>query len=136
MGERRYSTSFLSRNLHHKHTPKLVKSCGLEEFRKFNTPFHEEYYPELDETKFIFFEKISIYKSLLGSTNWIITLGRFDISYATNVLSRYSMKPREGHYQALQRVFGYLRQRPHVKLLINVGKVPIKENLDLKRKAD
>ena len=49
--------------------PKLAKSCGLEEFRKFNTAFHEEYYPELDETEFISFEKISIYKSLLGSAN-------------------------------------------------------------------
>ena len=90
--------------------PKLAKSCGLEEFRKWNTPFHEEYYPEMDETEFLPVDKITIYKSLLGSANWIITLGRFDISYATNVLSRYTMKPREGHYIALQRVFGYLRQ--------------------------
>ncbi len=116
--------------------PKLAKSCGLAEFRKFNTPFFEEYYPEVDETEFISFEKISIYKSLLGSANWIITLGRFDISYAVNVLSRYSMKPREGHYLALQRVFGYLRQRPNGKLPIDVGEVLIREDLDLEGKAD
>ena len=46
------------------------------------------------------------------------------------------MKPREGHYLALQRVFGYLRQRPNGKLLIDVGDVPIREDLDLKGKAD
>ena len=46
--------------------PKLAKSCGLEEFRKFNTPFFEEYYPDVDETELISFEKISIYKSLFG----------------------------------------------------------------------
>ena len=57
--------------------PKLAKSCGLEEFRKFNTPFYKEYYPELDKSEFISTDKISIYKSLLGSANWIITLGRF-----------------------------------------------------------
>src|SRR5688500_11975755 len=67
--------------------PKLAKSCGLEEFRKFNTPFHEGYYPELDESDFISIEKISFYKSLLKSANWIITLGRFYISYPTNELS-------------------------------------------------
>src|SRR5687768_3750348 len=46
------------------------------------------------------------------------------------------MKPREGHYQALQRDFGYLRQKTHGKLLIDDGKVPIREDLDLKGKAD
>src|SRR6476661_7082688 len=84
--------------------PKLAKSCGLEEFRKWNTPFYEEYYPELDESEFISPDNITIYKSLLGSANWIITLGRFDIAYTTNMLSRYTMKPREGHLSALQRV--------------------------------
>src|SRR5687768_8023905 len=137
MGEKSIQQAFSAEPYITNILPKLTKACGLKEFRRFNTPFPEEYYyPELDESVFISFEKISIYKSLLGSANWIITLGRFDISYATNVLSRYSMEPREGHYQGLQRVFGYLRQRPHDKLLINVGKVPIKENLDLKRKAD
>ena len=116
--------------------PKLAKSCGLEEFRKWNTPFFKEYYPELDESEFISEDKITIYKSLLGSANWIITLGRFDIAYATNVLSRYTMKPREGHYLALQRVFGYLRQRPHGKILIDVNEIPVREKLDLNGKAD
>ena len=114
----------------------MAKSCGLEEFRKWNTPFFEEYYPELDESEFISEDKITIYKSLLGSANWIITLGRFDIAYAVNVLSRYTMKPREGHYLALQRVFGYLRQRPHGKILIDVNEVPVREKLDLNGKAD
>src|SRR5687768_17379549 len=49
--------------------PKLAKSCRLEEFKMFNTPFHEEYYPELDRSEFISFKKIFIYKSLLGSAN-------------------------------------------------------------------
>src|SRR5688500_14503421 len=46
------------------------------------------------------------------------------------------MKPREGHYLALQRVFGYLRQRPYGKILIDVNDIPVRENLDLKGKAD
>jgi hypothetical protein len=53
-------------------------------------------------------DQITVYKSLLGSANWIVTLGRFDIAYAVNTLSRYTMAPREGHLYALQRVFGYL----------------------------
>src|SRR5688500_7223411 len=93
--------------------PKLAKLCGLEYFKKWSTPFAVEYHAEMDETPLLPPEQISLYQSLLGSANWIITLGRFDINYAVNTLSRYSMAPREGHFKAMCRVFfGYLKQRP------------------------
>src|SRR5688500_18592419 len=34
----------------HNALPKLAKSCGLEEFRKYSAPFADEYHPEMDET--------------------------------------------------------------------------------------
>src|SRR5687767_12885164 len=64
--------------------PKLAKSCGLEEFRKHTTPFADKYHPELDESTLLLPDQISVYKSLLGSALWVITLGRFDIAYAIN----------------------------------------------------
>jgi len=88
---------------------KVAKLCDLEGFKKANTPIHEDYYAELDESNLVPPEKISLYQSLLYSAIWIIKLGRFDISYAINTLSRYPMAPREGHMKALHRVFGYLR---------------------------
>jgi len=36
--------------------------------------------------------------------------GRFDIAYAVNTLSRFSMAPRQGHLEAMMRVFGYLKK--------------------------
>ena len=99
--------------------PKLAKLCQLETFKKYATPFSEEYHPELDTTPLIPPEQISLYQSLLGSANWIITLERFDISFAINTMSRYSMAPREGHMLAMYRVFGYLRQMPKKRILID-----------------
>ena len=64
--------------------PKLAKLCGLEEFKKYSTPFQDEYHAELDDSPLVPPENISLYQSLLGSANWIITLGRFDINYAVN----------------------------------------------------
>ena len=87
--------------------PKLAKSCGLVEFQKLYVSFCTEYHPELDETDLLPDDEISIYKSLLGSANWIITLGRYDIAYTTNTSSRYFTAPRKGHMKALQRVFEY-----------------------------
>ena len=76
-------------------------------------------------------DQISMFKSLLGSANWIITLGRFDIAYATNTLSRYSMAPRLGHMNAPQRVFaGCLRNKYKEQLLIDVDDIPVRDTID------
>ena len=45
---------------------------------------------------------------MIRSANWILTLGRFDIAYTLSTLSSYSMAPREGHFQAMIHLFGYL----------------------------
>ena len=85
---------------------------------------------QLDETELLPEDQISVYKSLLGSANWTITLGQFDIAYATNTLSRYSMAPRKGHMEALKRVFGYLRCKYKGLLLIDIGEPPVRDIID------
>ena len=88
--------------------PKLAKMLDKSAFKKYGTPFSDQYHPELDTSPLCDADHVSKYKSLIGSANWIITLGRFDIAYAVNVLSRFSMAPRTGNLEALERVFGYL----------------------------
>ena len=107
--------------------PKLAKTCGVETFHKSKVPLSDTYYPELDESDLLDAASITKYKSLLGSANWIVTLGRFDIAYAVNTLARYSMAPREGHLEALKKVFGYLRMKPKGQILIDVGEPPVRE---------
>jgi hypothetical protein len=41
------------------------------------------------------------------------------------------MAPREGHFSALQHVFGYLCQHHKGRILIDVGEPPVKENLQI-----
>jgi len=52
----------------------------------------------------------SLYCALIGLANWLITLGQFDINYATNAMLRFTMAPCEGHLVAMKRVFGYLKK--------------------------
>jgi hypothetical protein len=33
----------------------------------------------------------AIYRDLIGSANWAMTLGRFNIQYATQMMSHFSM---------------------------------------------
>ena len=67
-------------------------------------------HPELDDTSLLEEPDIKIYQSLIGSLQWAITLGRFDISVSVMVMSRFQIAPRQGHMECLKRIFGYLRK--------------------------
>ena len=102
--------SFICRNIHQECGTKIGKN-GWKEFSKarWKSPFDENYHAELDNTDLCDAILASKYRSLIGSANWIVTLGRFDIAFATATLARYCMAPRMGHYQAAQSIFGYLK---------------------------
>ena len=94
---------------------------GIDQFPKASTPMAELCHPESDDSPLLSSDQATKYRGLLGSANWIITLGRFDIAYAVNSLARFGMQPRAGHMRAMQRIFGYLRQYPE-------GHIPIDPN--------
>ena len=56
---------------------------------------------------------------MIGSLNWLITIGRFDIQYAVTTLARYSHAPREGHLKAVLRIMGYVKKFSKAKLTID-----------------
>ena len=97
-----------------------------QELKRYKTPMSEEYHPETDETPELNPDEASKYRSVIGSLNWIITLGRFDVHYATSVLSRFGMNPREGHRKAALRVLSYLKTFPNGKIVFDTH-IPIPE---------
>lgn len=107
---------------------KLAKMVGIDKFPKsrYKTPMSDDYHSELDQTNLCTPVEASKYRSLIGSANWIVALGRFDIAYATSTLARYSSMPRQGHYKAAQRIFGYSRKYSNGKVLIDVNQAPIR----------
>jgi len=60
---------------------------------------------------------------LMGSAQWAISLGRFDIQYATNTLARYAMNPRQGHLKMAKRIFAYLKQVPDAYIKLDIDKL-------------
>ena len=56
---------------------------------------------------------------MIGCANWLITLGRFDIVYAVNSLSRHNMAPRQGHLKAVMRIFGYLKKFWKARIIVD-----------------
>ena len=76
--------------------------------KNYGSPMDPKYHPELDETPHLNEDLHARYQMMVGCMNWLVTLGRWDIYYATQTMARYSQAPREGHMQAMQRIYGYL----------------------------
>ena len=65
-------------------------------------------------------DDINKFRMLVGSANWTITLGRFDVHFAVSTLRWYSVAPRQGHLKAMLRVFGYLKYHIKRQIICNV----------------
>ena len=78
--------------------PRVEKIIGSFQHHMF--PMDPSYKPESDNTDLLVGEDISVYRMMVGSAMWAVTLGCYDIQYATISLARYSHASREGHYKA------------------------------------
>jgi hypothetical protein len=81
--------------------------------KEYVAPLDKGDHPELDTSDELDGEGTSIYQSLIGALQWLITLGRFDVSTSVMTLSRFRALPRHGHLDCIKRIYGYLRKMPH-----------------------
>ncbi len=97
---------------------KLETMIG-HEIKTFKTPMSDSYHPEIDSSPMLSQQDASKYRGIIGSCNWLVTLGCFDICYATNTMARFSMAPREHHFDATLRILGYLKRFPKGRIIID-----------------
>ncbi len=104
--------------------PKFEELYGVI-FKTVKAPMASDYHPQLDDSPFISDDDSSKFRSAIGSLNWLITLGRFDVYYATNALSRFAMAPREEHQKALFHVLGYVKTFPKGRIIFDTSYPPL-----------
>ena len=75
---------------------------------KFYSPLERNDHPEMDTSEFLDVKERRQYQSLIGSLQWAISIGRFDIAVAVMTLSSFRELPRRGHMDRAKRVVGYL----------------------------
>ena len=46
---------------------------------------------------------------MVGSLNWLVVLGQYNLMHAAATTAKYANSLREGHMDAMQRVFGYVK---------------------------
>ena len=103
-------TAFSARTYIKNTIERLERMMGGKEFSLEKSPMAEHLHPEIDDSPFLDEDDHHKFRSMIGCANWLITLGRFDIAYAVNSLSRHCMAPRQGHLKAVIRIFGYLKK--------------------------
>ena len=86
---------------------------------KQNSPSVPGDHPELDDTELLNDDEHRKFQMLIGMLVWIVTIGRFDVAFATSSLSRFTACPRKGHLERVLRVFGYLAKRPNRRIIID-----------------
>jgi len=95
-----------------------------KQLRNYHSPLEGGYHPELDTSDLVSDKDISKYRMLIGSLNWAVTLGRFEMMFAAVTMTWYSVAPREGHMKTMLRVFGYLKghQKGILRILTSAPK--------------
>ena len=112
-------TAFSARTYIEQSLNKLETMMGVKAFALQNSPISEAAHPELDDSPMLNSEDHSKFRSLIGCANWLVTLGRFDIAYAVNAFSRFSMAPQQRHLDGMIRFFGYLKKWPKGTIIID-----------------
>ena len=75
---------------------------------KANSPLDSNDHPEVDTSKFLDEDGIQQYQSLIGSMQWAISIGHFDIAVHVMSMSSFRTSPRRGHLDRAKCMVGYL----------------------------
>jgi len=75
---------------------------------------------EIDDSKELELVDIKKYQSLVGSLQWVVQIGRFDITTAIMTLSSFRANPRQGHLDRIKRIYGYLAKYRNATIRIRV----------------
>ena len=96
----------------------FVRIFGHKPDTKIKSPLERGDHPELDKTDLLEDDGVKLYQSLIGSLQWAVQIGRFDIATAVMTMSSFRALPRKGHLDRLKRIFGYLSRMKNAVLRI------------------
>ena len=85
------------------------------------SPLEHGDHPELDATEELDQKGVEKYQSLIGSLQWAVSLGRFDIATAVMTLSSFRAVPRTGHLERAKRVVSYLMRFKEAAIRFRTG---------------
>jgi hypothetical protein len=102
--------------------PKLYASKMLSSIDKpfpggklclYSSPLKKVNHPELAASS-----ELARYCSMIGSSQWFISLGRFDIATDVVTMEKFCVAPRFGHLRHLKYTHDYFNKFPHTTIRV------------------
>ena len=87
------------------------------------SPIEKNDHPELDTSELLDEEWVTVYQSLIGALQWVVSIGRFDIQTSVMTLSSFRASPRRGHLDRVKRIYGYLSKIRHAVICIRTDEL-------------
>ena len=75
---------------------------------KHKSLLEDNNHPELDPSKFLDDNGIQKYQSMIGSLQWLVAIGRWDIMTHVMTMASFRAQPQIGHLDWLKRMYGYV----------------------------
>ena len=97
----------------------LAKQGKSLEKRDVRAPFRTGYRPELDLSPELNDKDCTNYQSHVGILRWMVELGRTDIITEVSELASQLAMPREGHLEAVYRIYAYLKYKRNTLMLFD-----------------
>ncbi len=108
-----------------KYTEKIIanyeRMYGESPKQNVTSPLEKGDHPELDTSEFLDEKGTRDYQSLIGSLQWLISIGRFDIMTAVMTMSAFRSAPRKGHLDRVKRIFGYVSKMRNAAIRFRTG---------------
>ena len=86
-----------------------------------------KYHPEIDISQELEPQDSSYYQSLLGILRWIVELGQVDICVEVSMMSSHVEFPRQGHFDQVLHIFGYLKKHHNAEMVFD----PIEPDINM-----
>ncbi|GFH56846.1 hypothetical protein CTEN210_13322 [Chaetoceros tenuissimus] len=83
---------------------------ALKNYGDGKRPYPSSYRPEMDVTQELDAELMNRFQQYIGVLRWAIELGRIDVMTEVSCLSQHLASPREGHLNAVYKIFRYLQK--------------------------
>jgi hypothetical protein len=78
--------------------------------KEVSSPLVKNNHPEMDTSELVTEAGITQYQSMIGASQWPISLGCFNVHTAIMTMSHLCVTPRVGHLEQMKQVYGYLQK--------------------------
>lgn len=120
--DRKTKTLFINQQMY---SDKILERFGMNNCKGISTPFDTNQKlclsgaPDSRDSTVVDVD----YRQALGSLMYLMTATRPDLAYSVGILSRYCNEPRLAHWNAVKRVFRYIKETTTLGIKYHANKI-------------